>query len=89
MTAVAQKRGLHINQTKINEGKWKATSNTKKLEDLDYFGSMINRTNQEKGEVEQKIQAGHEAFCRFMTNRNISKNLKLKIYKSAIQCVIT
>ena len=101
----ATKRGLEINQEKtkyMEIERRKRNDNIKeveignfrfeKVENFKYLGSIINNKNERSIELKQRIQAGHKAYHKyktFMKHNRISKNTKLRIYKTAIRPVVT
>ena len=96
----AEKRGLEINRVKtkymkiggkengsqngeVTMGKFKFEA----VENFRYLGCNINRQNQRRTEIEQRIQAGYRAYNiykQYMKNKKISRGLKLKYIRQKL-----
>lgn len=104
LTTEAKSRGLEINQdkTKYMISSRRETKNIqqiiigeysfRKTENFKYLGVMLNGKNERSVEISERIQSGNRAYWSyhgFLKDKSISKETKLKIYKSAIRPVVT
>ena len=57
-----------------------------------YLGSIVNETNKIEEEIQSRIAAvnrAHHANKKLLTNKLLSKNYKINVYKTIIRPVVT
>jgi hypothetical protein len=56
------------------------------------LGSIVNETNKKEEEIQSRIAAGNRAYHankKLLTNKLLSKNSKMSVYKTIIRPVVT
>jgi hypothetical protein len=57
-----------------------------------YLGSIVNKTHKIEEEIQSRIAAGNRAYHaikKLLTNKLLSKNSKMSVYKTIIRPVVT
>jgi hypothetical protein len=57
-----------------------------------YLGSIVNETNKTEEEIQSRIAAGNRAYHankKLLTNKLLSRNSKMSVYKTIIRPVVT
>jgi hypothetical protein len=57
-----------------------------------YLGSIVNETHKIQQEIQSRIAAGNRAYHankKLLTNKLLSKNSKMSVYKAIIRPVVT
>ena len=57
-----------------------------------YLGSIVNETTKTEEEIQSRIAAGNRAYHankKLLTNKLLSKNSKMSVYKTIIRPVVT
>ncbi|GAB0096944.1 hypothetical protein DMENIID0001_125290 [Sergentomyia squamirostris] len=104
LMAEAERFGLHVNENKtkymvttaknhspIMQNMVVGEMNFEAVESFKYLGTLINRDNVVSAEIEHRISQGNKDFfalLRLFKSRSLSRNTKLKIYKTVIRPVI-
>jgi hypothetical protein len=63
-----------------------------KTEAVKYLGSIVNEDNSIEQEIQERIAAGNRAYFAnkiMFTSKQISRKMKLKLYRSIVRPVVT
>jgi hypothetical protein len=64
----------------------------KHVSSFKYLGSIVNETNKTEEEIQSRIAAGNRAYHankKMLTNKLLSINSKMSVYKTIIRPVVT
>ena len=73
--------GIDITQTHLEQ-----------VKSFKYLGSAVNGNNSIEEEIKRRISLGNKAFCAnqdLLTSKLLTKNFKLRMYKTLVRPVVT